>query len=131
MLAKITIGDYMTKHVVTLSPETEVKEAIKKMLALKITSVPVLDQNGYLVGIFSEKDCMKVVLEQAYNQGASPKIGEYMSHHVVTVDVDSSIVDLAENFQTSTLRSFPVMDGSELVGIISRADVLKALVTIS
>lgn len=130
MLAKITIADYMTKHLVTLNHNADVKDAIKKLLSHKITSAPVMDDTGHLVGMFSEKDCMKVVLEQAYNQGVFPKVGEYMSQQVVTVDADSSIVDLAENFQASSVRSFPVMDEGKLVGIISRTDVLRALVSI-
>ena len=131
MLTKITIADYMTKHLVTLKADSNVFDAIKTLLNHKITSAPVVDERGGLLGIFSEKDSMKVVLEQAYNQSASAKVSEYMSCDTITVDADASIVDLAERFQNSNVRAFPVYANQQLVGIISRTDVLRALVSIA
>ena len=130
MLAKITVADYMTKRVVTLTKETEVIEAIKKLLDHKITCAPVIDQRGQILGMFSEKDGMKVFLESVYNQGMSGKVGDFMTTDTVSIDAESSVVDLAEKFQTSTIRSFPVFQDGEFVGIISRTDVLRALVSI-
>lgn len=128
MLAKITVADYMTKRLITLTKEADVFEAIKKLLVHKITSAPVIDRQGHLIGMFSEKDGMRVVAESAYNQSMSGKVGEYMTTEVIHVDADSSIVDLAEKFQQSEARSFPVFEDTELVGIVSRTDVLRALV---
>ncbi|MGZ8190565.1 MAG: CBS domain-containing protein [Methylococcaceae bacterium] len=130
MLAKITVADYMTKRVVTLTKETEVIEAIKKLLDHKITCAPVIDQRGQLLGMFSEKDGMKVFLESVYNQGMSGKVGDFMTKDTISVDAESSVVDLADKFQTSSIRSFPVYEDGEFVGIISRTDVLRALVSI-
>jgi CBS domain-containing protein len=130
MLAKISVADYMTKRMVTLSKETDVIDAIKKMLDHKITCAPVVDKQGHLLGMFSEKDGMSVFLESVYNQGMSGKVGDFMSSDIISVDSESSIVDLAEKFHTSSVRSFPVFDDHELVGVISRTDLLKALVSI-
>ena len=127
MLAKITVADYMTKRVVTLKEDTDVVEAIQMMLDHKITCAPVVDNHGNLVGMFSERDSMKVVLETAYNQSMVGKIGEFMSRDILHVDANSSILDLAEKFESSNVRSFPVFEDSELVGVVSRTDVLKAL----
>lgn len=130
MLAKITVADYMAKRLVTLTKDTNVIDAIKKLLDHKITSAPVIDSKGQLVGMFSEKDGMKVFLESVYNQGMSGKVGEYMTTEAISVDAASSIVDLAEKFQKSSVRSFPVFQNGVFVGVISRVDVLKALVAI-
>ena len=130
MLTKITIADYMTRHLVTLTEETSVLEAIQKLLNHRITSAPVLDKTGHLMGMFSEKDGMKVALECSYNQSMSGKVTEFMSTDVVTVDADASIVDLAEKFEASTVRSYPVYEDNQLVGLVSRTDVLRALVSI-
>jgi CBS domain-containing protein len=127
MLAKITIADYMSKRLVTLGKETDVIDAVNKLLDHKITSAPVVDQQGHLLGMFSEKDVMSIVLETVYNQSMSGKVGDYMSTEVITVDAESSIVDLAEKFQQSSVRSFPVFQDHDLVGIVSRTDVLRAL----
>jgi len=130
MLAKITVADYMSKRLVTLAKDTDVIDAVKKLLDHKITSAPVVDQRGHLLGMFSEKDVMDIVLETVYNQSMSGKVGDYMTAEVISVDADSSIVDLAEKFQQSTVRSFPVFRDNDLVGIVSRTDVLMALASI-
>lgn len=130
MLAKITVADYMTKKVVTLTQDTPVIDAIKKMLNHKITCAPVVDSKGHLLGMFSEKDGMKVFVDSVYHQGMSGKVGDYMNVDAVSVDAASSIVDLAEKFQKSQVRSIPVYQDGEFVGVISRTDVLKALVAI-
>ncbi|MDO9103497.1 MAG: CBS domain-containing protein [Methylovulum sp.] len=131
MLAKITVADYMSKRLVTLTPETDVIAAIEKLLDHKITCAPVLNPQGHLLGMFSEKDGMKVFLESVYNLGMSGKVGDFMTTDTLSIEAESSIVDLAEKFQPSTVRSFPVFQDGELVGIISRTDVLKALVAVS
>jgi CBS domain-containing protein len=128
MLAKITVSDYMTRRLVTLTKDTDVIDAIKKLLDHKITSAPVIDSKGHLVGMFSEKDGVKVFLESVYDQGMSGKVGEYMTTEFISVDATSSIVDLAEKFEKSLIRSFPVFQDGEFVGVISRVDVLRALI---
>jgi CBS domain-containing protein len=130
MLTKITVSDYMTKRLVTLTKNTNVIDAIKKLMDHKITCAPVVDERGHLIGMFSEKDGMSVFLESVYNQGMSGKVGDYMTTDTVSVAAESSIVDLAKKFQESSVRSFPVFQDTELVGIISRTDLLKALASI-
>jgi CBS domain-containing protein len=130
MLAKITVADYMTKRLVTLTKDTNVIDAIKKLLDHKITCAPVIDSKGLLIGMFSEKDGLKVFLESVYNQGMSGKVGDFMTTETISVDAKSSIVDLAEKFQKSSVRSFPVFQDGKFVGVISRVDVFKALVAI-
>jgi len=129
MLAKIAVADYMSKHVATVKPETEVAVAFKRMLDNKVTSMPVVDQHNKLVGIFSEKDGMKVVVESAYNQSMSGQVGDFMSKDLVVVDAEESLVDVAAKFQNTPIRSFPVFQKGEMVGMISRVDVLRALTT--
>jgi CBS domain-containing protein len=130
MLAKITVSDYMATRLVTLTKDTDVIDAIKKLLDHKITSAPVIDSKGHLLGMFSEMNGMKVFLESVYDQGMSGKVGEFMTTDTIKVDAASSIVDLAEKFEKSPTRSFPVFEEGKFVGVISRVDVLRALVSI-
>lgn len=130
MLAVITVADYMTKRIVTFKEDTGVVDAIQTLLDHQITSAPVVNDRGVLVGMFSERDCMKVVLETAYNRGLVGKVGEFTSRAVKTVDAGASILDIAQQFEASEIGSFPVLKDSELVGIVSRTDVLKALIKI-
>jgi CBS domain-containing protein len=130
MLAKIAVADYMSTNLVTVTPDTEIVIAIKKLLDHKITSMPVVDQRGKLVGIFSEKDGMKIFLESAYNQSMDGTVGEFMNKEPVVFNADASLVDVATKFQELPVRSFPVFQNAELVGIISRVDVLRALLSL-
>lgn len=130
MLAKIAVVDYMSTKIVTVTPDTEISQAVKILLDHKVTSVPVVDQYGKLVGIFSEKDGMKVFVESAYNQSMAGKVGEFMSKDPQFVSADASLVDVASKFQESPTRSFPVFQNDQFVGMISRVDVLRALLAI-
>ncbi len=130
MLAKMTIAGNMTKNLMTVKQDADALVAIKQLLEHKVTCAPVLDQSGKLVGMFSEKDCMNFVLNASYNQGMSGKVADFMNTEIISVAADSSVVDLADKFKDSSVRSFPVFNDDKLVGIISRTDVLKALVSI-
>ncbi len=130
MLAKIIIKEYMAKNLVKLKKDTDIIEAIKLMLDHKITSAPVVNENGTLAGMFSEKDGIEVVLDCTYNQTMPGKVVDFMTPDPMTVNVNASILELAETFKGSTVRSFPVFDEDELVGMISRSDVLRALTSL-
>lgn len=130
MFTKITAADYMSKNIVTVSPDTEISHAIETLLDHKITSMPVIDQHDKMVGVFSKKDAMRVVVESAYNQGIAGNVGEFMTREPIVINADMSLVDIATQFQETSTRSFPVFQEGELVGMISRSDVLKALVSL-
>ncbi|ANE56146.1 MULTISPECIES: CBS domain-containing protein [Methylomonas] len=130
MLAKIAVADYMSAKMITVTPDTEITQAVKKLLDHKITSLPVVDERGKLVGVFSEKEGMKVFVGSAYNQTLEGTVGEYMTKDPQLVNGDDSLVDVAAKFQESATRSFPVMQNGELAGMISRIDVLRALLAI-
>ncbi|MGR9108752.1 MAG: CBS domain-containing protein [Gammaproteobacteria bacterium] len=127
MLRDITAKQYMSSNVITFQMQDDVLEAINKLLQKRITGAPVLDSHGNLVGMLSEAECIRVVLHSTYNQSMGGKVCEFMTRDFTTVDVDTSIVEVAEKFDKTWARSFPVVDDVDLVGIISRVDVLKAL----
>ena len=129
MLANLTVADYMAKHIVTLSKDTDVLEAIGKLLKHKITSAPVIDEQGILIGMFSERNGINVVLKTSFNQTMSGQVSEYMTTDFIRVESESSILDAAAKFESASIRSFPVFEGIDLVGVISRTDVLRALLS--
>lgn len=130
MLRKISVREHMATNLVTFTPNMGVFEAIRELLKHKITGAPVLDEHGQLVGSFSETDCLHVVLDAAYHEQMGGKVGEYMNTDIETVGPDTSIIEVAERFQKSKLRHFPVIEDGRLIGLISRVDVLRALVSI-
>ncbi|HEY5740390.1 MAG TPA: CBS domain-containing protein, partial [Gammaproteobacteria bacterium] len=79
------------------------------------------------VGVLSKKDCLEIVYHTAYHQDWGGQVQQYMSRNVETIDADSSILDAAEKFLSSSYRRFPVLRDGRLVGQISRCDLLRAI----
>lgn len=127
MLKACSASDYMAASLITFTPDTPVLDAIHELLEKRISGAPVLDEQGHLVGMLSEQDCLKVALSAGYHGELGGRVSEFMVESVETIDASMNIVDVAQKFLTSHYRRFPVMDGNRLVGQISRRDVLRAL----
>lgn len=130
MLQSITVKDYMTKNLVTLSPDMEILQAARVLVENAISGAPVIDERGNLVGMLTEKDCLKVAFHATYHGEWGGRVSEYMSQQVKTIEADTSIADLTELFLIDPHRRYPVMEDNRLVGQISRHDVLRALKTL-
>ncbi len=126
-----SVKDYMTGKLVTFSPQTDVLDAIHELVHHQIAGAPVINDQGDLIGMLSELDCMKIALQAGYHGQWGGPVAEYMSIDIETVDAGMSIIDLAERFLDTGFRRFPVVDDHRLVGQISRRDVLRALETIA
>ena len=125
------VKDYMAGTIVTFKPDTPVLDAVHTLVQQRIAGAPVVDDEGNLIGMLSELDCMKVALQAGYYGEYGGPVRDYMSEGVETVNLEMSIVDLAQRFIDSRYRRFPVTDNNRLVGQISRRDVLRALEVIS
>ncbi|NNF40667.1 MAG: CBS domain-containing protein [Woeseiaceae bacterium] len=121
------VKDYMARTLVTFKPETDVLDAVHTLVQHRIAGAPVVDDEGNLLGMLSEFDCMKVALNAGYHGVWGGPVSDFMSNGVETIDADMSIVDLAQVFINTKFRRFPVMHDTRLVGQISRRDVLRAL----
>ena len=119
--------DYMTRHLITLTPDMEVMHAVGIFVERQISGAPVLDATGNLVGMLSEKDCMRVALSAGYYGEWGGRVAEYMHAPVATIDADMPIVEVAQLFAEREYRRYPVLEDARLVGQISRSDVLRAL----
>ena len=119
--------DYMTRHLITLTPGMEVMHAVGIFVERQISGAPVLDATGNLVGMLSEKDCMRVALSAGYYGEWGGRVAEYMHSPVATIDADMPIVEVAQLFAEREYRRYPVLEDARLVGQISRSDVLRAL----
>ena len=117
----------MSASLVTFSPEQDILRAINRLIEARISGAPVVDERGKLVGMLSEKDCLKVALSTSYHGECGGRVCEYMHPEVKTVEADMSIVDVAAMLLNDEYRSYPVLQDHRLVGQISRRDVLKAL----
>lgn len=127
MLKSMLVADYMSRRVITLSPDQSVHDAILVLLEHKISGAPVLDESGKLKGMFSESDCLKGALEASYHSTEIGSVSEYMTLDLQTVSGETSILDAAEIFLADHRRRLPVVDDGKLVGQISRRDLLRAM----
>ena len=125
------VKDYMSASLVTLSPTTPILKAARLLVENRISGAPGVDHTGNLVGLLSEKDCMRIALQAGYHSEVAGTVEEYMHKDVKTVDAERNIVDVAMMFIEDDYRRYPVMKDGRLVGQISRRDVLKALAALS
>ena len=126
-IGTVTVRQYMTTRLVTFTPDMEVMSALAQLVQHGHSGAPVVDGAGQLIGMLSEKDCLKVAV-MANFEGVSPgKVSDYMTANVKTVGPDTSLLEVAGIFSDAPFKRLPVIDGGRLVGQISRSDVLRAI----
>ena len=126
-----SIKEFMAKQLITFRSDTPIETAMESFLENKISGAPVLDNQGNLVGVLSEKDCMKTLFESSYYNNLGGFVKEYMSTDLKTINIHDTLSNVADEFIKSRFRRFPVMEGDKLVGQISRRDILRAIVKLS
>ncbi len=122
-----SIEAYMATELVSFGPNDDIIEAMRTLLERHLSGAPVLDSSGQMIGILSQKDCLKIVYKTAYHQDWGGQVEQYMNRQVEHIDADCSVLDAAEKFLHSSYRRFPVLRDGQLVGQISRHDIMRAL----
>lgn len=123
----LRVRDYMTTDPVTVRSDVEITRAVHSLVEHDVSGMPVVDADGYLVGILTERDCIRVTLEAGYHDEAGGPVSRFMTTDVRTMHPDDSLVDAAELFADAPIRRCPVVADGRLVGLICRRDVLRAL----
>jgi len=121
--------DIMTKEVVIVRPETLVEEALELMLAHMISGIPVVDMNMTLLGIITEKDLLRLFYGPEQVRGRT--VEEFMTQPAVHFDENENIKDICKCLVDVTFRRVPVTKDEKVVGIVSRPDVLKCILSLS
>jgi CBS-domain-containing membrane protein len=146
----LKVKDIMTREVITVSPETEIVQATKLLLENRINGVPVMDETGKLVGILCQSDLIaqqkklpipsfftllngliplisKKQLEKQVQKIAAITVAQAMTPNPVTVQPDINIEEVAALMVDRNFHTIPVVDEGELVGIVGKEDMLRAL----
>lgn len=113
--------------VFSVAPTVTVYKAIELMSLKNIGGLLITDDNGHLLGIFTERDYARRLILK----GKSSKdtlIGEIMTENPVTVSPDNSIEDCMKTMTNRFIRHLPVVDDGELVGMISIGDVVRYII---
>ena len=126
----LTAKDIMARKLATVRPDASITEAILLLLERNISGVPVVSAEGELVGILSERDCLRVIAVGEYSEvdrERTRSVAEFMSPPHYTVSPETGIYSLADFFLTHHQRRLPVVRDGKLVGLVSRRDVLGGI----
>ncbi|MFC1784179.1 CBS domain-containing protein [Candidatus Neomarinimicrobiota bacterium] len=127
MKTSSSVKHYMARDLVTFTPETNVLSAIRTLIKHKISGAPVVDETGWIVGIVSEFDCLKPILESSYHNDVGTHVKNCMTKNITTINANASLMDAANLFINNGWRRLPVIENKKLVGQISRIDILRAV----
>jgi CBS domain-containing protein len=119
------VTSIMRRDVPTLAPGTPMRQAISILLDARAAAAPVLGEDCQLVGILTQKDCFRPALHASYHQEWTGRVADHMSPNVVTVDASDDVIRVAEMFLSHPHRVFPVMEGTQVLGMAHRSDVLS------
>jgi CBS domain-containing protein len=143
--------DVMTQHVITVTPDASILEALRLMLENGISGLPVVDSNGNLAGIVTEGDFLRRSetgterrrprwvefllgpgsLAKDYVHAHARRIDEVMTDDVKTIAEDADLGDVVALMEKHRIKRLPVVRGNALVGIVSRANLLHALASLA
>lgn len=126
----LKVSDYMTRKLITFTPDQSLEEVIEKLIRNKISGGPVVNEKNELIGIISEGDCIKHISESRYYNMPldKSKVEDHMVKNVETIDGNMNIFDAARQFLDAKRRRFPIVENGKLAGQISQKDILKATV---
>lgn len=141
------VKDVMTTKIVKISPDNSVRHAARVMLDNHVSGVPVIDDEGRLVGLISEGDLIRrtelggaapivdpaLAAEDrasAYVRRSSWRVGDAMTANPITIDESMSVAQASTLMQEHRIKRIPVLRNGDLVGIVSRADLLQAILSV-
>lgn len=131
------VKEVMTAPAVTVTPETSVRDALRLLDSHSITSLPVVDGTGTVLGVVSEADLVREAVLHDPRARMRPvavaeappasTVAEVMTNHPVTVAEDADLADAVELLTSTAVKSVPVVAHGMLVGVLSRRDVVHLL----
>jgi acetoin utilization protein AcuB len=130
----MTVAECMTAPVMTLKPHDSLWHAHERLAKYRINQFPVV-QEGKLVGIITDRDVrdaypseLKHLRSQDIDEFAEAcTVGQIMTHAVVTISSQATIRDAAQRLRHHRVGALPGVDGEPLIGILTRSDLLDAL----
>ncbi|NSW50954.1 MAG: CBS domain-containing protein [Anaerolineae bacterium] len=127
------VKERMSHPVKTIGPDVPVMEALKRMHKDRISTYPVVDARGKMLGLVSETDLLKASPSEATTLSvweinsllSKITVGKVMTHEVITITEDTVVEEAARIMVDNDIDGLPVMRGSELVGFISEGDLFS------
>ncbi len=127
MASAPTVEEFMDKTFVTFTPDMDVYKAINILLEKRLTGAAVVDEKRRVVGVLSEKDCLRTLVHDAYSNLPSGQVKDFMTSPVLHVSPEMDIFSVASVFLKQSFRRLLVIRHGELVGQITRRDLLRVI----
>ena len=105
----------------------DIDKAIDLLLNQKITGAGVVDKKGKLVGIITEKDCLRFLVDEKHKSSVGRKVSDYMTKNVITIHPNFDIFSTASMFFKHVFRRLLIVKDEQLVGQITRRDLLRTI----
>lgn len=121
----LPLKSIMTRDVISVTAQTPIFEALDLLSKNRISGLPVINEENEVVGILSEKDVLKLLLDKRLD--GKKLVGDYMSRDVVSFSEEDSAVDVCKFFMHSYVRRVPIVHDGKLVGIVSRHDIVELI----
>ena len=129
---EVTAAQVMERSYLSLDPSMSIIEASELISSHKLTGAPVVNKKNMLLGILSEKDCMKYLLDVKYYNGPAGMVRDYMSSTVMTIHESEKILYMAELFIKNNYQLYPVVDDDGiLLGVVKRSKLFAELCKLS
>jgi len=122
VLSNLTIGELMEGNLATVLPDSSVHSAVRLMIEHRVSSVPVVDAEGRVVGALNEGDLMQVFYEPQ-----TKRVADVMTRKPIVVSIDAPLVDVVDHLMSSNFRRVLICRDDRLVGVITRSHVMPAL----
>ena len=127
-MAGLLVKDVMIKHPMSIPADMDLTLVVDTLLQYRITGLPVVDNETRVIGFVSEQDCLRQLLVSSYHGEGAVRVEQVMHGDPLTVDVEESLVDLAELMLKQKPKIYPVVDEKRrLIGLLTRGHVLRAL----
>jgi CBS domain-containing protein len=140
-------SDIMTRNIVSIGREAQIREAIRLMLDNHVSGLPVVDRAGKVVGVLTEGDLLRRTeiatekhrwpwldfvlgpgrMASDYVKTHGRVVDELMTHEVVVAGADMPLAEIVALMERRRIKRLPIIDNGTLVGIVSRADLIAAL----
>ncbi|MFV2071303.1 MAG: CBS domain-containing protein [Thermoanaerobaculales bacterium] len=122
-----TVRQLMTKAARTFRVDEPMGEAMRTLARSSFAAIPVIDNEDRLVGLLSEKDCLRTITQWAYERVAGGTVGDYMSPLEVAVTPEMDVLTAARAFLECNFACLPVTEDDKLVGRLVRHEVLNGI----
>lgn len=129
MLRTVNLEDYMIKKPLTTTADAPLFEAVDLITSNHVSGICVVNNEGTLIGILSEMDCLRGVLSASYDNGSVGSVGEYMvSANINSAKASDDIIDVAADMLAKGQRRRPVVnEQNKLIGQITCRQILAAV----